>query len=260
LPYLNGIDVASYQESAALQTIDSDFFIIKASEGVGWGDPALASNVAEARLSGKPVGFYHYARPLATPENTAKAEAVSFLERVKPYLLPGDLLALDWEAENQDRTDWALEFLHMVKEATGAIPLLYASQSVINTNDWSAVEKEFPLWIAAYGFNDQTVGFKPPTSGMTIPWTAGIAMWQYTSKGRLNNYGGDLDFNIWYGSRDDWIEVGARTRLEEPAPNPPIVVPPEPVIVVPAEPANTDAGVLERFFRWLVELFLKSGK
>lgn len=244
--FLNGIDVAVYQESAALNLLQSDFIWIKASEGGGdFADKALASNVAEARLTGKPVGFYHFARPLVTPENTAAEEARSFLAVIKPHLLPGDVVALDWEAENQDRTDWAEEFLTIVAAATGATPLIYLNAAAINGGDWAAVEARFPLWYAGYGANTQTDGFAPPTKKPDVTWAAGVVAWQYTSKGRLRGYGSDLDLNIFYGTVEDLKALGAKRALEDPKPNPPVCEIPAPVT------DTTDKGQLEEFGSWV---------
>lgn len=251
--YLNGIDVSDYQESAALQTIRTDFYGIKASEGVGWEDPALASNVAEARLSGKPIIFYHYARPLATAENTSVAEAVWFLQRIKPFLQLGDLVALDWEAENLNRSDWALEFLQRVQLATGALPFIYMNAEGVNAADWSRVELTYPLWYSGGKQYDtlQNGYAAPEAAAAQVSWISGMLMWQYSQKGRLTNYAGDLDLNVFYGSAGALTTLGATKTLQDPAPNPPIVTPPAP---------STDEAVLTRFFKWLIDLFLKSGK
>lgn len=248
--YLNGIDVAVYQESASLNTIASDFYIIKAGEGGGdWSDAALASNVAEARLTGKPLAFYHYARPLLTPENTAAAEAQSFLNVIKPYLRLGDVVALDWEAENQHRTDWALEWLRIVKDRTGATPLLYLNVATVNAHDWSTVEKEFPLWLSAPGTNAETAGFTPPAEKFPVEWVAGFLIHQYTFRGKLPGYAGDIDLNVFYGTAADWRALGATKLLQEPAPNPPIVTPAPPVTL-------DESDVLRRFFEWLIGMFI----
>lgn len=245
-PYLNGIDVAKYQESAALNLIASDFYFIKATEGgAEYSDGALASNVAEARLTGKPIGFYHYARPLVTPENTAAEEARSFLAVIKPHLRPGDLVFLDWEAENQDRTDWAEEWLSIVAAATGATPVIYLNAAAINGADWTKVEARFPLWYAGYGANTQTDGFAPPNKKPDVTWAAGVLLWQYTSRGRLPNYDGDLDLNIFYGTVEELKALGAKHALEDPKPNPPVCEVPPPV-------ADTDDdNQLEEFGAWV---------
>jgi GH25 family lysozyme M1 (1,4-beta-N-acetylmuramidase) len=247
--HLNGIDVAQYQEPAALNTLGADFIIIKASEGgAGWTDSALASNVAEARLTGKPIGFYHYARPLLTPANTAEEEAWSFLNVIRPHLRVGDMLMLDWEAENQHRTDWALEWLNHVNTATGAIPLIYLNSDAVNAHDWSAVEKLYPLWLASYGANPEQKGFAArPLAEAKTSWIAGVVMWQYTSRGRLPGYDGDLDFNVFYGNAAAWAGLGAAKVLVAPAPNP--------VISTPAPPITDNTGSVGEFFDWLKQEF-----
>lgn len=247
--YLNGIDVAKYQARAALNTVLSDFYIIKATEGgADYTDEALASNVAEARLTGKPIGFYHFARPLATAENTAAEEARSFLKAIKPFLQVGDLVFLDWEAENQSRTDWALEWLKIVAKATGAKPLIYLNAAAINGGDWSEVEKLFGLWYAGYGANPVREGFQPPATMPDVTWAAGLKMYQYSSKTRLPNYDGDLDVNVFYGTVEEFKALGATTLLQEPVPNPPVCeIPP----AVTDDPTDT----LREFTEWLIDGF-----
>jgi GH25 family lysozyme M1 (1,4-beta-N-acetylmuramidase) len=249
-PHLNGIDVAVYQESAALNTLGADFIFIKASEGgAEWADKALASNVAEARLTGKPVGFYHFARPMLTPSNTAAEEACSFLNVIAPYLQDGDLLALDWEAENQHRTDWAEEWLDIVAAATEALPLVYLNADAINAHDWTQVEKRYPLWYAAYGANEVQEGFRPRSlQDAQVTWEAGVLLWQYASRGRLTGYDGDLDLNVFYGDAQLWRNLGAQGPLTEPEPNPPVVTPPPPI-------TDDKDDSLTEFSEWLIQEF-----
>lgn len=248
-PYLNGIDVAKYQEKDTLQLVPADFYWIKATEGGGdYTDEALASNVAEARLSGKPIGFYHYAHPFATPENTAAEELRSFLKAIKPYLQPGDLIALDWEAENQHRTDWALEWLDGAAAATGASPLIYLNAGAINGGDWSKVEAKYKLWYAGYGANAAAVQYLPPVKLPDVTWAAGLAAWQYNSRTRLPNTTTDYDVNIFYGTTSDLIALGAKHALEDPKPNPPICEVPPAVTDDPKDPVR-------EFTDWLVDQF-----
>jgi GH25 family lysozyme M1 (1,4-beta-N-acetylmuramidase) len=261
-PHLNGIDVAQYQESASLNLIAADFYIIKATEGgADWTDSALESNVAEARLSGKPIGFYHYARPLFTEDNTAIEEARSFLKAIAPYLQRGDFCVLDWEAENQHRTDWALEWLRIVQKATGGTPLLYINTKTLNDHAeaWGPVEAEFPLWLASYGTNEPG-GYNPRKPAFPVEWAAGFLMWQYTSRGRLEHYSGDLDLNVFYGTQSDLLALGATRILTPPDPNPPIVDP-HPPVVDPEEPDTETAEELIREYQeWLLKKFLEERK
>ena len=250
-PYLSGIDVARYQEAAALNVLPTDFYIIKATEGgADWQDEALASNLAEARVTGKPVAFYHFAHPLVTEANTAGEEARSFLAAIKPHLQKGDRVALDWEAENQDRTDWAEEWLNIVAEATRSTPWIYLNSKAINDGDWSKVEAKYPLWYAGgLRYGSTIEGFIPvPLAEARVTWAAGVDLWQYTAHGRLRGYEGDLDFNILYISEEQWRAGGAEGPMEEPVPNPPLEEPAPPL-------TNDPDDSLREFADWLFQSF-----
>ena len=257
-PHMNGIDVAKYQESASLNLIPAEFYIIKASEGgADWADSALESNVAEARMTGRPIGFYHYARPFVTEANTAAEEARSFLSVIKPYMQEGDILALDWEAENQHRTDWALEWLRIVQKETGALPFLYINTATLTAHAeaWGPVEQEFPLWLAAYGTN-QPGGYDPRKPPFPVEWVAGFKMWQYTSTGQLPHYSGNLDLNVFYGTQEEMLAMGATRVLAEPE-VPPVTEPELPPVVDPEEPDEETAEELIREYQeWLLQKFL----
>jgi GH25 family lysozyme M1 (1,4-beta-N-acetylmuramidase) len=243
---LHGVDVSSHNVGVNLLNIAGDFVLVKATEGVGFTDPALAAHAASAASGGRLRGFYHFARPGAQEGNTAAAEAKWFVKTIRPLMKSGDLLILDWEAENQGDTAWALEWLRGVRTMTGAQPLIYMSMAAVNAHDWSAVEAEFGLWMAAYSKGSTRIdGFHPELAGDKIPvtWAKGYRMWQYTSAGRLAGWGADLDLNVWYGTRADWIALG---------------VPPMPVPGIPV-PVD-DLGTLQRFAAWLIDLFLKRAK
>lgn len=91
---LRGIDISNWQKEMNLNSVDADFVIIKASEGVNWQDPAFETLVGKAKNTDKLIGFYHFARP--TVNNTAEGEAESFLKFITPTGLIGKaILALD---------------------------------------------------------------------------------------------------------------------------------------------------------------------
>lgn len=249
---LNFVDVSQHQDGATLQSMPGDFIAIKASEGVGWEDPSLGSNVAEARVKGEPIVFYHLARPMAQDGNTAEAEAQSFLKAIKPYLKLGDRVALDWEMENQNLTEWAEHWLDLVSVSLDTVAVIYLNSNGINGGDWAKVEVKFPLWFAGYGTNPVQEGFSPRPKPSDVSWASGIWAWQYSSKGRLPGYSGDLDLNVFYGTMATFNQ-GAVKRLSSPSI-------PDPVPTPAPAPVNTDASVLTRFFQWLIDLFIKSGR
>jgi GH25 family lysozyme M1 (1,4-beta-N-acetylmuramidase) len=212
VPTLHGVDISNHQRGLDVATLPGDLVIFKASEGVGYTDPMLSTwaplvSETKARL------FYHFARPNATPDNTAAAEATYFLEVVRPHLRLGDVLVLDWESDDTADTAWAVKWLRIVAGATGSTPLLYTYVSKVNEHDWADVEDEFPLWLAGYTGGSKVIeGFHPEQAGTKIPveWKAGFKMWQYTSSGRLPGWGGNLDLNVWYGTRADLQALGVK--------------------------------------------------
>lgn len=244
-PTLNGVDISNHQAGINVRTLGAGFVGIKATEGVGWSDPALSSNLASTRASGVPALFYHFARPVG-PENSAQAEAESFLKVVLPLLAPGDLMALDWEAEHQENTAWALEWLERVEKATGRKPLIYMNASTANAHDWSRVKAAgYALWLAAYPSSATVEGFRVPGNPPSVPgWT--VAIWQYASTGRLPGYGGNLDLNVFYGDLAAWHALAA-----------PIEEPPAPAAgPAPEAPQIDEKAVIMRFLEALVDDYL----
>lgn len=236
-PKLNGVDISNHQPTIDISKIDTDFVIIKASEGVGWADPQLESHVSKARAAGKLVGFYHFARPLATAENTADAEAKSFLNYVKPYLKVGDMLVLDWEAENQSNITWAKAWLDTVGTNTDSVPLIYMNLNTANAYNWGAVSDIYPLWLAQYPSSAKQ-GWGPTSKmGTATGWNT--VMWQYTSTGNVTGYTGDLDLNEFYGTAADWKEYAVKTLVGSVVtPDPEPIPDPEPTPVDPEEKAR----------------------
>lgn len=148
---MQGIDISSYQESNVIDGYD--FVIIKASEGKNYKDEMLDEHFtyflkANARKKAKNYyGFYHYARP--DLGNSPEIEAESFLGFVG-HLAGKAIFALDWEGESLKYSpEWALKFLTIVRNNTGANPLFYTSSSQENSGRYVAIrDAGFPLWIA----------------------------------------------------------------------------------------------------------------
>jgi GH25 family lysozyme M1 (1,4-beta-N-acetylmuramidase) len=228
---LKGVDISGHQPGLPIMDLDADFVIIKASEGVDWEDPQLKSHVANARAANKLVGFYHFARPLATVQNTAQAEAQSFVNIIKPVLKDGDVLVLDWEAENQSNFMWAEAWLDTVKDLTGANPLIYMNLSTANAYNWTSVSTKYKLWLAQYPSSAKQGWGPNGNHGVAKDWD--VVMWQYTSTGNISGWSADLDLNIFYGNERDWTALGATSSPIAPAPGP---VTPSPVD--PAEKAR----------------------
>lgn len=201
---MNGIDIASYQSELDLSKVPCDFVIIKATQGTTYTNPALRKHFTQATQLGKKIGLYHYAS-----RGGAEAEAAYFVKMCNAVGGIGSaILVLDWEGDsnaNFGNVDYARRFLAAVYDATGVKPFIYMSKSVCRTSDWRAVAPTFPLWAAQYKNNTET-GYQ------TAPWTdtRGFGAWsaaliyQYSSKGRLPGYNGNLDLDIAYMTPTEW--------------------------------------------------------
>lgn len=201
---MNGIDISKWQKGLKLSDIKCDFVIIKATEGATYKDPCFDGFVKQAQQLQKPMGFYHFARP--DNGNDPTAEAANFYQTIKPYVRQG-ILALDWEAGDLSKTDWALKWLDEVKRLTGVKPMIYTSQWVINSYDFSKiVAGDYGLWIAKwkdheadYNYDMSDAGSKPK-----LKWWAFYAIWQWTSSGLLNGYDKYLDCDQFMGDVGAW--------------------------------------------------------
>lgn len=199
-----GIDISKWQAGLSLANVKADFVIIKATEGVGYKDPNFNNFANQATTLGKKIGFYHFARPYAQNFNNPKSEADWFVSVIQPYIGKA-MLILDWEAERKNDAAWAKAWLDRVKELTGVIPVFYTYESCINSYNFSSIaDAGYPLWVARYldyvpdvNYNMASAGPKP-----NVKWWKNYIMWQWTSSGRLDGWGGNLDCNIFY--EDDW--------------------------------------------------------
>lgn len=194
---LKGIDISRYQNGINIASLDIDFVICKATEGIGYTDNCCDKFYQTAKNASKKLGVYHYARP--DLGNSATDEADYFLKETTGYHKEA-ILVLDWEAGDLGNVSWAKAWLDRVYEKTGVKPMIYMSESPANSYDWSSVVNgDYGVWVAKYGSNNGQQGTKP--SAKDWPF---IAMWQYTSKGSLSGYNGNLDLDIFYGDKTAW--------------------------------------------------------
>ena len=198
---LKGIDISHHQRGIDLESIDTDFVICKATEGNGYTDELCDTFYQKAKSLGKKLGVYHFARP--DLGNTAEAEADWFIKETLGYHKEA-ILVLDWESGDLTNVAWAKAWLDRVKEKTGVKPVIYMSASIMSSADWSSVvNADYGLWIANYGTNDGTAQDSVFDKYPLKYWTF-YALWQYTSKGRLNGYNANLDLNYFSGDDSAW--------------------------------------------------------
>ena len=214
---MNGIDISKWQKGIDLARVPCDFVIIKATQGMGYVSPEFKKQISQAEQLGKYIGVYHYAGG-----GGVIAEAEHFVNTVKEYL-GRVILVLDWEGEqnpNFTNPGYAKDWLKYVKDITGITPFIYMSKSVCRQYTW---DPSFPLWVAQYK-NQQPTGYQ------VDPWTdkKGLGAWdkalifQYSSKGQLDGYTGNLDLDIAYMTGNEWIAYagGGQPAAADPTARP----------------------------------------
>lgn len=202
---MNGIDISEYQRNINLSLVACDFVIVKATEGKTYSDPFFFQHINNAKRLGKLLGFYHFARP---ENNNPHDEVMNFLNSVKGYIGEG-IPFLDWESLKKDNTAWAKAWLDEFTSLTGVKPIIYMSESVTKTYDWSRVAPTYKLWIARYRDYEPDYNYDMSNAGKSpVPkyWDSYV-MWQWTSSGRLDGYGGNLDCDLFYGDRAEWLKL-----------------------------------------------------
>lgn len=213
---LNGIDISNWKRGIDLSKVPCDFVIAKATEGIGYVDKSCDGFIQQALKLGKKIGFYHFARP--TANNDPIREADYFYNNCKGYFGKG-IPILDWEAENKQNVAYAKAWLDRVYQRSGVKPVIYMSESVVNAYDWSSVANaDYGLWVAKYRDNNPDYNYNMGNAGSRprVKWWKFYCMWQWTSSGRLNGYGGNLDCNVFYGDRTTWDKYAGKSGTTHP--------------------------------------------
>lgn len=214
---LKGIDISNHQRGLDLSKIDCDFVIIKATEGKSHVDQYCDGFFQQALSLGKKLGVYHFAN---NSDNTAKQEADWFINNTRGYIGKA-IPVLDWEDDVTDNVPWALEWLQRVEQAYGCKPLIYMSESVVNRYDWSPVANaNYGIWVAKYRDNLPDYNYDMSKAGNmpNIKYWSTMALWQWTSTGRLNGWNGNLDCDVFYGDAAAWDKyVGSGSSSNTPS-------------------------------------------
>lgn len=212
---MNGLDVASYQASLDLRNVSYDFVVIKATEGTSYVNPYCDTHYQEAKSQGKKRAIYHF-----TSFGDPIAEANFFVDNCVGYIRDA-IFVLDWEGPGVGNVTWALQFLQHVESRIGYKPAIYMSEWVENHYDWDAVvNNDNGLWLAKYSDYEIDNNYDMSHAGeapYAHHWPF-YFMWQWTSKGHLNGYAGDLDCDIAYLNSEQWDRYAG--VLESPAPAP----------------------------------------
>ena len=191
---LNGIDISNFQAGIRPGEMPIDFAIAQACFG-NERQSTFAGQVESALNGGKEAGAYIFI-------TGAEGEIQTFIDACRPYL-GRIVLALDWESDSNNawgNLDYLKSCAQEVINQTGVKPLIYTMASAYGPVKEIADSLNCGLWIAQYA-NDNPTGFQ------SAPWNEGaydMAMFQYSSTGRIAGWAGDLDLDLFYGDRTAW--------------------------------------------------------
>jgi len=202
-----GLDCSKYQVDinwAQAKAAGVQFAFIKVTEGTtGHEDNIynLKARVLDAQKNGVKIGYYHFARPgnVDNPEADANEEVqnvlshIGFLPKVTlPVVLDIESYSTELIWKDVEKIDhmnrFIKTFVQKLNEQNIRV-ILYSYKSFFDTNTTPIFGLQ-PLWIAAY-LNNPEVSL-PPIPNSWSEWK----IWQFTEKGQIGGYTGDIDLNI----------------------------------------------------------------
>ena len=190
---LNFIDTSNWQGRYSPALTGADAVIVKATEGTGYVDPYCDPTIQQAIAAGIPWGFYHFAS-----EGDAISEAAFFLDNCRNYFGHG-IPVLDWEGYQS--VDWVNAFVECVHAQTGVWPWIYANPRRFNQG---GVNPNCARWVADYPNVvsptwDQAQGWDCPAAD------GNVVAWQFCSDGAVNGIAGNVDLDLFYGDKEQWM-------------------------------------------------------
>ena len=211
-----GIDVSHYQGSinwTSVRGAGIEFAYIKATEGTSYKDPNFNTYYPAAYYAGVIRGAYHFARPNISSGAT---QANYFVSNGGGWsrdnlTLPG-AVDMEWNPysggscyglSTTGMRNWIADFANTYKSRTGRDVVIYTSASWWNscTGSWTGRGTLNPLWDAHYTTGSPAIPAGWPT----------YTIWQYTSSGRVNGISGNVDRDVFNGSRDRLLALANNT-------------------------------------------------
>lgn len=215
---LNGIDISSYQGDMDVSKVTADFVIVKATQGTHYKNPYLSTQAQATLSSGKKLGVYHFI-DVSSGDGSMVQQAQYFVNAVKSYIGKA-VLVLDWENTTGSEAlrkgpSYAKQFLDEVYRLTGVRALIYMSQGVTSTYNWSAVASSgYKLWVASYPkkYRNVTGYVSNPTPISTNygAWSS-PTIWQYSDSIKVGGYSDGVDVDAFYGTTAYWDSLARKS-------------------------------------------------
>lgn len=203
---ITNLDYQQPRRTNGRQDYPVSFVYVKASQGTTIVNRYYGNDISSARKHGIPVGAYHF----FSTQCSGLLQAMHFLNTAAPKV--GDMApVLDVEpTDGQIKAMGGkgrlvhemLVWLRTVKGKCGTSPVIYVSQSFVNKYlaDGPEELKEYPVWIARYG------EYKPYVK---------LSYWQLSPRGKVRGIVGDVDINVYNGTREDFTDYLATTRVKQ---------------------------------------------
>lgn len=196
---VRGIDISAhngYTNLNAARGAGYEFAILKASEGVDFRDPNFPLNYEKARHAGMKVGAYHFFR--FDRDGVDQAENLLRVLASRPLDLP---LAIDVEEDGNapgvpvDSVKFRLQEMTEYLNMRGYRVMFYSNRG----GQEKYLEGDFegmPMWICSFNSDNASAS----------DWL----FWQYDHRGEVPGIRGQVDLNVFSGSRKEWEEFAGK--------------------------------------------------
>ncbi len=181
-----GVDVSKYNGSIDWKQAAAagmKFALIKAGSTKSGIDPCFDTNIRNAQEAGMKTGVYIYS--YATTPEEAVEEATLLLQWIAPYTVNFPVVFdLEDRCHKNLSTEQLIAIINsfcMTIDAAGYYPMVYSYKNLfddkISICGWDR-------WVAHYNESCGT--------------TNNVCIWQYTSKGKVPGFAGNVDLNYQY--------------------------------------------------------------
>jgi lysozyme len=207
---VHGIDVSKYQGDVDWDRVaDSGvkFAWIKATEGGDHVDAKFQANWAAAKAVGIARGAYHFVYWCRSP-----MEEVRWFEENVPVDADALPPVLDVESDSESRTchkhleqqqtiaDMKL-MLDEMERHFGKKPIIYTSVDFYQAILSDGAFADYPMWV-------RSTKYHPSVKYGSRPWM----IWQYQADGHVPGIRGEVDRNVFYGTKAEWREFLASLK------------------------------------------------
>jgi lysozyme len=235
---VHGIDVSKFQGDIDWNAVASSgvkFAWIKATEGGDRADARFQANWSGAKAAGVAHGAYHFVYWCRSP-----MEEMAFFEQNAP--VEDDALppVLDVEATptsptchrhltQEGATADMKVMLEEMERHYGKRPIIYTTVDFYEAILSDGAFMDYPIWV-------RSTKHHPAVKYGSRAW----AFWQYQSDGQTPGINGNVDRDVFYGTKEQW-DAFLREPKTRPLFSPPASQPAESAIAQSAEPSAAQA-------------------